>query len=64
MYVQSVRIIKYMYIDHWPFSDQFQYLANQNAFCIGQPNLLYIFNRTTINNVLVHKQMYWVRTNL
>ena len=36
---------------HWPFSNQFQHnvMVNQNLF--GQPNLLYSFSGTAINNL-------------
>ena len=34
-------------VGHWPFSDQFQDLADQNPLC----SLLYIFNGTAISNL-------------
>ena len=36
-------------LGYWPFSDQFQHLANQIHFI--QPYFLYIFNGTVINNL-------------
>jgi len=36
-------------VSHWPFSNQFQHLANQIHF--GWPILLYIFNGMAINNL-------------
>ena len=36
-------------VGHWPFSDQFQHLADQIHF--GRPNLLYIFNGMANDNL-------------
>ena len=43
----SISVLK-IAASHWPFSDQFQHLTNQN---FDWPNLLYIFNGTPINNL-------------
>ena len=36
-------------VGHWPFSEWFQHLADQNSF--GWPISLYIFNGMVINNL-------------
>ena len=49
MYICTYVVLE-ITVDHWPFSDQFQHLADQIHF--GGPILLYIFNGMAINNLL------------